>query len=188
MGSRHSLTYLRGGSLHYTAPCKGVWWWRRGISNKAQHHLCFMWRTLCWESLSGFSHVGVEHSVQYNQIINSTCSTPIHMLYFTPFLLKVGQGPPQWTMQRHRFKWSTGCWHKAAHGVQTHFIGIHFCAHIVSLTYRSRALIGRNMCSSFPPHVAHLFNLDDVDDDVLGEIELLKHEAKIETTDTTRTK
>ena len=72
--------------------------------------------------------------------------------------------------------------------LQTHFIGIHFCAHIVSLTYRSRALIGRNMCSSFPPHVAHLFDLDDVDDDVLGEIELLKHEAKIETTDTIRTK
>ena len=44
------------------------------------------------------------------------------------------------------------------------------------------------MCSSFPPHVAHLFDLDDVDDDVLGEIELLKHEAKIETTDMIRTK
>ena len=150
-----------------------------------------MWRTLCWESLSGFSHVGVEHSVQYNQIINSTSSTPIHMLYFTPFLLKVGQGPPQWTMQRHRFKWSTGLLTQSSARcakLQTHFIGIHFCAHIVSLTYRSRALIGRNMCSSFPPHVAHLFNLDDVDDDVLGEIELLKHEAKIETTDTIRTK
>ena len=74
--------------------------------------------------------------------------------------------------------------------LQTHFIGIHFCAHIVSLTYRGRALIviGRNMCSLFPSHVAHLFDLDDVDDDVLGEIELLKHEAKIETTDMIRTK